>query len=189
MKRIVAAMIALITAVFNITALAAPGDAVLGYDRNGNYDIYYNGCFAIGDTLYMVNGISISTWRVGDTEAVDYTVAFPTKEGEEDVSWSCWPFAANERIYALAFVTRYADCTEFLRATLYEVKLTNDADGGNVARLTEKTTLNWEGMLSRYGQDTCARAAHVSRHTGCSEPGRAPGSHSHRLQRVVLWRQ
>lgn len=155
MNRIIALMIVLMIAMSAIAAWAAPGDAVLGRDAGGEYNVYYSGSFAVGDTLYLTNNDSISTWHLGDTEAVSYTVQYSLNEGEEDASWSCWPFAANDKLYALTLVTRYGENTEFLRAALCEVELTTE-DDENVAKLTEKIPVSWEGMINYYDQDSNA---------------------------------
>lgn len=156
MNRILACIIALMIALSAAGALAAPGDAMLGRSTDNNYENYYSGCFAVDDTLYVFNGANIATWRAGDAALVDYTFQFLSKEGEEDVTWSCWPFAANGKVYALAFATRYGENTEFLRAVLCEVSLTGGSDDGNLAKLTEKTPLKWDDMINYYDQDSTA---------------------------------
>lgn len=155
MNRILALVIVLMVVMSAVAAWAAPGDAVLGRGEGGDYDVYYDGAFSIGDTLYLTNSYSISTWHPGDAEAVSYTVENSVKEGEEDASWSCWPFAANDKLYVLALITRYGDNTEFLRAALCEVELTTE-ENEKVAKLTEKIPVSWEGMISYYDQNSSA---------------------------------
>ena len=155
MNRILALVIVLMVVMSAVAAWAAPGDAVLGRGEGGDNDVYYDGAFSIGDTLYLTNSYSISTWHPGDAEAVSYTVENSVKEGEEDTSWSCWPFAANDKLYVLALITRYGDNTEFLRAALCEVELTTE-ENEKVAKLTEKIPVSWEGMISYYDQNSSA---------------------------------
>ena len=87
MNRILALVIVLMVVMSAVAAWAAPGDAVLGRGEGGDNDVYYDGAFSIGDTLYLTNSYSISTWHPGDAEAVSYTVENSVKEGEEDTSW------------------------------------------------------------------------------------------------------
>ena len=155
MKKIIACVLVLMMAASAMTAWAAPGDATLGQNADGTYSDYYGGCFAIGDTLYLTNSDSISTWRVGDAEAVSYALQYPVREGEEDVYWSCRIFAANESVYALALANRYGEISEFPRAVLCKVDLMTE-DGWNIAKLTEQTVLNWDDFVNRNDQNSYA---------------------------------
>ena len=146
MKRILGFVMAMILMACIPAALAAPGDTILGRGTNGSYDVYYSSAFAIGDTLYLMDSGSISTWHTGDAEAVSYALRYPAEEDEADVSWSCWPFAANDTLYAIALATRYGEHTEFLRAVLCTVTLVSE-DDGNVALLSEHRTLDWSDMM------------------------------------------
>ena len=156
MKRILGFVMAMILMACIPAALAAPGDAILGRGTNGSYDVYYSSAFAIGDTLYLMDSDSISTWHTGDAEAVSYALRYPAEEDEADVSWSCWPFTANDTLYAIALATRYGEHTEFVRAMLCTVTLVSE-DDGNVALLSEHRTLDWSDMIDRYEQDSTAR--------------------------------
>ena len=156
MKRILGFVIVMILMTCHSASLAAPGDAVLGRTADGGYDAYYSAAFTVGDTLYMINSDSIDTWHTGDAEAVSYALRYPAEEDEADVSWSCWPFAANDTLYAIALATRYGEHTEFLRAVLCTVTLVSE-DDGNVALLSEHRTLDWSDMIDRYEQDSTAR--------------------------------
>ena len=153
MKRFLVLSIVLVTLMSAVCALAASGDAVLGRSEDGTSVVYYNTSFADKDTLYLVSNDSLSTWHVGDTDAVSYDFQFPAKEGEEDVTWSCWPFAAKDSVYAIALATRYGEYTEFLRAVLCEVNL-KDENGKKVAELKEKSVLNWDNMINSYEQSS-----------------------------------
>ena len=156
MKRIMSLVVVSMILLSAVSAWAATGDATFGQNADGSYDVYYSGVFSIGDTLYLISSDSLSTWHTGDAEPTRYNLQFPVAEGEENVSWSCWPFASNDSVYALALATRYGEHTEFQRAVLCRVELTA-GDGENVAKLSELSPVNWHDLVDEYDQDTTAR--------------------------------
>ena len=157
MKKIIALLIAAILAMSALSALAAPGDAILGRGEDGSRDSYYNGVFAEGDTLYLTSyDRLLSVYHIGETNTTDYEVRVPESEdGEENVNWDVTVFGCDGQLYAIALKSIYDEHSSFDSAWLCDVTLEGEGEDA-AAVVTRKFELDWEDMVEYYDQESYA---------------------------------
>ena len=146
MKKIIAAALALLLVLGALPALAAEGDALLGWDEEGN-TAYFSDAFAIGGTLYLPDGSSrLGIWRVGDPE-VKYCDYDRDSLGESDIR-SLLPFECDGELYAIALRSESSvEAEVFLGAALYAMSV--DEASGKVA-FSELHDVEWDELVERY---------------------------------------
>lgn len=162
MKKFLSMMLALMLMLTSISAMAAQGDAILGLrDAEGNSDDYINRIFTDGDTLYLVGYENLYTYHVGDAEPVKYAwdlqMSSSGTESDEDAtgySNQNIPFAMDGKLYVITLYSSYNQHSEFIKAVLYELTLTED----NKAQGAEVRELDWSSMVEYSGEDSYARA-------------------------------
>lgn len=137
-------LLALVLALTCLPAMAAEGDALLG--RGGDDgNLYFNYCFAEGDTLYASGYSSIYTYHLGDPDLREYVFVHPEDE-ESTRDYTVLPFASDGQLYALYLVTRYAEVTEFEGAHITAMTLNDD----NTAIFEPVCDVDWSDLIEYY---------------------------------------
>ena len=144
-------LLALVLALGCVPALAAQGDMILG--RGEEESIYFSGCYAKGDTLYMPAYDSVYTWQVGQTELKSYSYDLKPLQ-KDNLGASMTMFACDGQLYGIALMSSYDEHTVFERAELYALTL---EDGGTVS-MEYLRELDWEDLVEYYDQDAYASA-------------------------------
>lgn len=136
-------LLALAMALTCLPAMAAEGDALLGRGEENN--LYFNYCFAVGDTLYAVGYSSLYTYHVGDPDLREYVYDQPS---EDDVprDFALMPFASDGKLYALNLVTRYGETTEFEGAKILALTLRDD----NTVGYEPLCDVDWSDLIEYY---------------------------------------
>lgn len=149
MKKLCALLI-LALALCGATAFAAEGDALLGLSEDSN--LYFDYCFAVGDTLCMNNYGGLYTYKVGDSDLTEYSYA-PEEETDIPTDVTVLPFADGDQLYALALINEYSDHNEFVGAKVGP--LTLDAATGTATYALEYD-VDWDDMVEVYDEDSYA---------------------------------
>ena len=131
-----------------LPALAAQGDMTLEPEEGST--AYFNGGFALEDTLYLATNDSLYTWRVGDAALTKHEYVLPPAEAW--VSRDVYPFCCQGELYAIVLSTISGESTIFEGAELCALSLLEDGTFG----VEELRSIDWEDLVEYIGQNSYA---------------------------------
>ena len=130
MKKLLSLLLSLLLALSAASALAAKGDANLAMsdDIYTTYGDGVNGCFVIGDTLYLWGGSHLFLWKQGDADL--RALKFDPPGDAEDSLQINYLFCDGERILALCSAYLSDDTSYRLnRLSLMELTIEGETVG------------------------------------------------------------
>lgn len=142
-------LLAMLIALTALPAMAAEGDAMLGLEEDNRLSFSY--CFAVGDTLYLVDYAGLYTYHVGDSDLKEYMIDSP-ELGDESTMYdiTTLPFAEGDKLYALNLITEYGETARYYGANIVELTLTED---GN-ATFSNERSADWSDLIEEYDDNS-----------------------------------